>query len=166
MIFNFSKELEHDIKIYYNIFSNKERIRILEQFKILLVKIPDYPGLQTDAYLHDLCDKASYFFYNPFDKIKKISKINRNIKKSWVNYTDTQLSYESWHTHNYENAYLYTCCYMLENPENIGTWFNVDGEIYKTKCPTNSLLVFPNNLLHTVPPIVKKPRYTLAIDFC
>ena len=163
MIFRSCKKLNYDIKIYYNIFSNKERKIILDQFKMFLTKIPNYPGLQTTSYLHELCENNDFFF-NPYDKIKKISKINRKIKKSWVNYTDTQLSYENWHVHG-NDQYTYSCCYMIENPENFGTWFNVDNEIYKTHCPTNSLIVFPNSLLHTVPPNVKKPRYSLTIDF-
>jgi len=164
MIFNFSKKLKHDIKIYYNIFSNKERKLIIEQFQPFLTRTDNYPGLQTKGNLHLFC-KYNKNFFNPFEKLIKILNTDVSIRRSWINYTDIDISYENWHIHP-QSEYKYIPCYMLENPEGIGTWFKVDGKVYKTRCPTNSLIVFPNYLLHTVPPIVKKPRYTLSIDFC
>lgn len=161
MIFKNSKILKYDIKIYYNIFSNTERKIILNNFKPYLTKIENHPGLQTFPNLHTIYNNK----FDPFKKIKKITKINRNIKNSWLNYTDDHLKYEVWHTHSENDTYKYICCYMVENPESIGTWFYIDDKIYKPKCPTNSLIVFDKSLLHTVPPDVKEPRYTLAIDF-
>jgi len=163
MFLKVSKNLKHDIKIFYNIFYNYERKKILEQFKSQLCKIEGCPGLQTYSNLHNICEKNSSYF-NPFIKIQQRIKINNPIFKSWINYTDHELKYTSWHDHA-TSPFNKTCVYMLENPEKIGTWFLVNGQIYKVKCPTNSLILFPNYLLHTVPGDIKKPRYTLAIDF-
>lgn len=149
------------VKIYNNILSNEERINLLEKCKPFLYKIKGCPGLQTNPNLHEL-------FLNDldvFEKIKKGVKINQKIKKCWMNYTDINFAYESWHDHNILDIYDYSCCYMIENPENIGTWFRVNDEICKVTCLTNSALVFHKSILHTVPPNITKPRYSLAIDF-
>ena len=120
--------------------------------------------MQTDSALH-------HFFSNDpdisniFQKIKKGVKINREIKRCWMNYTDINFSYECWHDHNFSDIYEYSCCYMIENPENIGTWFRVNNELCKVTCSTNSALVFHKSITHTVPPNVTEPRYTLAMDF-
>lgn len=154
---------ENNIKIFYNIFTNSERNKILEQFKPLLTKIQDFPGLQTYANLHHVC-KENDFYIDPFIKIKQRTKIKNSIFKSWVNYTDSELEYVSWHDH-ISSPFNMTCVYMLENPEKIGTWFLVNDKVHKLKCPTNSLILFPTNLLHSVPGNIKKPRYTLAVNF-
>jgi len=163
ILFKTSKELKYGIKIFYNVFSKKERLKILEQFKPLLYKIDCCPGLQTDSNLHTICNSNSCMF-DPFVKIKERIKISNPIHKSWVNYTDSKLKYLSWHDHMLSPCDK-ICVYMLENPEKIGTWFLIEDQIYKVKCPTNSLILFPNHLTHSVPYDIKKPRYSLAIDF-
>jgi len=149
------------VKIYHNVLSDEERISILNNFKHLLCETERSPGLQTYSDLHSL----SLDNFNIFEKIKKRIQINRKIQKSWINYTDINFAYEFWHNHDNLDTYDYSCCYMIENPENLGTWFRVNDEICQTKCPTNSVLVFHKLLMHTVPPNITKPRYSLAIDF-
>ena len=163
ILFKTNKELKYGIKIFYNVFSKKERLKILNQFKPLLRKVDNYPGLQTDPNLHIICNYNSHIF-NPFIEIKKRTKIVNSIYKSWINYTDSELKYLSWHDHM-KSPYDKTCAYMLENPEKIGTWFLIEDKIYKVKCPTNSLILFSKNLIHSVPYDIEKPRYSLAIDF-
>ena len=154
---------KNNITIFDDIFTNSERNKILKQFKPLLTNIQDFPGLQTYANLHFVC-KENNFYFDPFIKIKQRTNIKNSIFKSWVNYTDSELEYISWHDHM-SSPFNMTCVYMLENPEKIGTWFLVNEKIYKLKCPTNSLILFPTNLLHSVPGNIKKPRYTLAMEF-
>ncbi len=159
----YCKSSNSEIEIFYNVLSENERNKVLTQFKPYLRNIENCPGLQSYPNLHIICEKNNSFF-NPFNKIKKRLKINNAIEKSWINYTDEELSYTSWHNH-LNASYEKTCVYMLENPEKNGTWFNIDGQIYKLKSPTNSMILFPNHLIHTVPDDIKKPRYSLAIDF-
>ena len=149
------------IKIFYDVLTEHERIDFLDRCKPLLRKYTTFSGLQTKNDIHKLSKEN----LNIVEKIRKKSKINASIQKSWMNYTDSEHAYEAWHDHDNPESWNYTACYMLDNPESLGTWFKCDEDVYKPKCPTNSLLVFSKSLLHTVPPDVTLPRYTLAIDF-
>lgn len=144
------------IKIYYNVLSEHERINLLESSKLKLYDLGDgFPGLQTDTNFHLCIEK------NTLNKIcEKIN--NNNIDSCWVNYTDHSMKYQYWHNH--ENV-KDTCVYMIENPEKIGTIFKINEEEYQMDLPTNSLITFPPDLMHTVPYNVINPRYSLAIDF-
>lgn len=158
-----NKKLDYGIEIFYDILSENERLKCLTQFKPLLEKVnigytKGFPGLQTPSNLHELSE-------TPFEEIKKVVGINHSIHKSWVNYTDEKLKYTHWHNHSGNKHYQNVCVYMIENPEHIGTWFWINNNIYKVKAPTNSLLVFPCSLTHTVPSEIKEPRYSLSIDF-
>ena len=146
------------IKIIDNILTDQERIIFLNNLEPLLKRIQNCPGLQTHAKLHE-----SPVFSNLIAKIVRKCNINRKIVKSWVNYTDKDIAYESWHSH--PRSFHTTICYMIENPEGIGTLFKIGDEIFPTECPTNSVMLFSSDLLHTVPPNVTMPRYSLAIDF-
>ena len=147
------------IKIIDNILTEQERIIFLNSLEPFLKRIPDCPGLQTDSNLH----QSSPIFANLITKIVRKCDIDRKIIKSWVNYTDKDMAYESWHCH--PRSFHTTICYMIENPEGIGTFFKIGEEIYPTKCPTNSVMLLPSDLMHTVPPNVTMPRFSLAIDF-
>tara|TARA_Y100000015_G_C2334040_1_gene62659 strand:- start:52 stop:543 length:492 start_codon:yes stop_codon:yes gene_type:complete len=154
-----TKTLDHGIKIFYDIFSEEERLKILNQFKDYLRLDETRPGMQSDSILHLVCKKNPTLF-NPFTKIKNIVS-KKSIHGSWINYCDEKITGESgWHSHS-----NFSCVYMIENPENHGTWFHVNDQIIKTECPTNSLLAFPKNIVHSPPHNTKKPRYVLVIDF-
>ena len=163
MFLKTSKKLKYDIEIFYNIFSNYERQKILKQFIPKLCRNDVCPGMQTPPNLH-LVFKEDKSYFDPFNIIKKRIKVNNQISKSWINYTDYNLKYLSWHTHA-SSSFDKTCVYMLENPEKVGTWFLVENQVYKVKAPTNSLILFSKDLIHTVPSDIKKPRYSLAIEF-
>ena len=47
---------------------------------------------------------------------------------------------------------------MIDNPENLGTWFKYNNKIYKSKCPTNSAITFSKRLDHTVSPDCNKTK--------
>ena len=155
---NNGNELD-SIKIIDNVLTDQERIIFLNSLQPFLTRIPDCPGLQTGSNLH----KLSPVFANLIAKIIRKCNINRKIIKSWVNYTDRDMAYESWHSH--QLSFHTTICYMIENPEGIGTLFKIGDEIYPTECPTNSVMLLPSDLEHTVPPNITMPRYSLAIDF-
>ena len=147
------------VKFIDDILTEDERINLLNLTKPLLQIIPDAPGLQTYHRLHKRCPIISSLV----EKIAKKSGINRVVKKSWVNYTDKDMAYEMYHSH-YDSFYT-TIVYMIENPEGIGTKFKIGDEIYETECSTNSAMLFPTTMEHTVPPNVTMPRYSMAIDF-
>ena len=149
------------IKIIDNILTEEERVNLFIRSRRFLEKIPGCPGLQTQSNLHMKCQVISSII----KKIAEKSSIPRTVKTSWVNFTDKDIAYESWHNHDYPGFYNVTCVYMLDNPEGIGAWINIDNKIYKTECPTNSLILLPCEIKHTVPPNVTMPRYSLAIDF-
>ena len=137
-----------EIRTYYNILPEEERLVLRHKGELNLKKISGAPGLQTYANLHLLSEESE-----------------NQVLRSWINYTDHRYPEKLWHDHNQPDFYEFTCVYMIENPENVGTWFNYNDKIYKSKCPTNSAITFSKRLEHTVPPIIKKPRYSLAIDF-
>ena len=150
-----------EIRTYYNILPEELRITLRNKGSLNLREISGAPGLQTYSNLHLLHEESNYIINQVREKVG----IENKVLTSWINYTDHQWSYEFWHDHNQPNFYEFTCVYMIENPENLGSWFRYNGKIYKSKCPTNSAITFSKRLEHTVPPIVKEPRYSLAIDF-
>jgi hypothetical protein len=156
MIFFNHKKFNHGIEVHYNVLSKKEIKNLLSVSKSKLYKIGyNFPGLQSDPNFHlHISDEILNKF---FKKVK-----NKNISKCWVNYTDYDMKYESWHDHIKAKN---TCVYMIENPEKMGTMFKINGKIYQIDMPTNSLTVFPSHLIHTVPYNIKNPRYSLAMDF-
>ena len=149
------------IKIVDNILTEEERINLLDRSRLFLEKFPGFPGLQTRNNLHMKCQSIS----STIKKIAEKSSIPRLVKSSWVNYTDKDMACESWHHHDYPGYYNMNCVYMIDNPEGMGAWIDIENEIYKTECPTNSLILLPVEVPHTVPPNVIMPRYSLSIDF-
>ena len=155
---------DYRIKVYYDVLTDEERLISMGQCNTFLIDVrkSGYPGYQTKGLLHEIFRKKNYL--NPFPKFLKliIDEIGEcEIVRSWMNYTDFELRYENWHTHEAD----YSAVYMSSNPENLGTSFLIEGEEITTTAPTNSLTIFPSNLLHTVPSNVKEPRYSIAIDF-
>ena len=150
-----------EIRTYHNILPDEERLVLRNKGALNLRKISGAPGLQTYPNLHLLHEESDYLI----NKVREKVEIENEVLRSWINYTDHYCSYEFWHNHNMPDFHEFTCVYMIENPENVGTWFKYNDKIYKSKCPTNSAITFSKRLNHTVPPDVTKPRYSLAIDF-
>lgn len=156
---NFFLNLKYGIKIFHNVLNDNERIKLLSISKEFLHKISDiHPGLQTTNNFHFILDKRGYF--NIILKLLKKSN-NKTLKSCWVNYTDKNIKYTNWHIHPDCKS---TLLYFIENPESVGTIFKVNEKQFQIKVPTNSLIIFPPTILHTVPHNIKKPRYSLAID--
>jgi hypothetical protein len=152
--------LKYGIIVFNNVLTENERFTLLKESKPLLEKLSEsHPGLQTKSDFHLKLDQKGLFY--PIQKILKKSKVNGNINKCWVNYTDENIKYISWHKHqNIKN----TLVYFIENPENVGTIFRINGKEMQVKASTNSLITFPPSIEHTVPNNITKPRYSLAID--
>ena len=152
-----------EIRTYYNILPDEWRLTLRNKGALNLREISGAPGLQTDSNLHLLHEESDYLINQVREKVG----IENQVLKSWINYVDHRNSheFEFWHNHNQPDFYEFTCVYMIDNPENLGTWFKYNDKIYKSKCPTNSAITFSKRLDHTVPPTITKPRYTLAIDF-
>jgi hypothetical protein len=156
---NFLFRKRYGVKIYNNILTESERIQLLTISKNFLTIIEGCPGLQTNSNFHLVLEQMG--LGNILSKIQKKSKSNGTIHKCWVNYTDNEFSYTNWHTHSTSKK---ISVYFIENPENIGTICRVKEKEFHIKTKTNSLIILPTTIEHTVPYNVKKPRYSLAID--
>jgi hypothetical protein len=158
------KEMDHNIKIYYDIFSRKEKNLLINQMKPFLVDLGDqFPGLQSPPEMHQVYRVMGLF--DPTIKIcERIGIDSGKVYKMWGNYKDITVDDVNWHNHeNSEDDQQLSVVYMIENPGKLGTLFKIDGEDYTFDLPTNSLVVFPSYYTHTSP-ITKYPRYTLALD--
>jgi len=153
-------KFKYGIRSFYNVLTENERLTLLEESKPQLKEISKlHPGLQTEANFHlILCQKGLFYL---IQKILKKSKVNGNISACWVNYTDENLKYTCWHNHqNIKNSLVF----FIENPDNVGTIFRINGKEIQIKAPTNSMITFSSNIEHTVPYNITKPRYSLVID--
>ena len=158
------KQLDYNIKIYYNIFSKNEKKFLLDQLKPFLIDIGEgYPGLQSPPEMHQVYRIMQLF--DPTIKIcQRIGVDNQNVIRMWGNFSDNKTDGPNWHNHeDPEDDNKLSAVYMIENPDKCGTVFRLDGEDYTFEAPTNSLVVFPSYYIHTAPK-TKSPRYTLAID--
>ena len=143
-----------EIRTYYNILPEEERLVLRHKGGLNLRKISGAPGLQTYSNLHLLSEESDYLI----NKVREKVEIENEVLRSWINYTDHRFSYQFWHNHNQPDYHEFTCVYMIDNPENIGTWFKYNDKIYKSKCPTNSAITFSKRLDHTVPPTANKTK--------
>ena len=144
------------MKVYKDILSKKERLKLLKFSKTTLKDLgPNYPGLQSFPNLHEYKELKVLL-----DKVKLITK-EYMIQKCWVNlsYGD----YINWHNHpNCDKSIVY----YLKNKSNIGTMFKKEGhKVEVTKGLENSLLIFNSNILHSVPCHLPEERCSIAFDF-
>ena len=145
---------KYGIRIYTDVLKEEERLYLLEESKNYLQSIPNCPGLQTRPELHLLIKSKSL--------LKLMNKMRvKYISKCWVNYTDEEMKYLCWHNHS---TWKYTSVYYLDNPEGKGTIFKDGDKVFQIDLPTNTLMVIPGNIEHSVPPNITKPRYSLVID--
>tara|TARA_R100001163_G_C4935280_1_gene109439 strand:- start:116 stop:568 length:453 start_codon:yes stop_codon:yes gene_type:complete len=146
------------MKVYKNILSKKERLKLLKFVKTKLENLgPDFPGLQTRDQLHR--KKELLPLINEIGKINTLNK-KYGIQKCWGNHTVGD--YLCWHSH--PNCDL-SLVYYLQNKSEIGTVFKKDNfNVYVSKCPENSLLIFDSNQVHSVPYHLKEDRYSIAFD--
>ena len=143
------------MKVYKNILSQKEKLKLLKFAKKVVKDLGDnFPGLQSPSNLHQY-KELNYFL----DKINPYIK-NYTIIKCWANQSTGD--YLCWHNHE---AYDISIVYYLKNKSKIGTIFKKKGnEVMVLKCPENSMCIFDSKLIHSVPCHLPEERYSIAID--
>ena len=108
----------------YNVFTEEERINILNFVNIKLENIYGSPGLQTKADLHTF--KEMNFFVN---KIKQYIQ-GYEIYKCWANFSVGD--YIFWHQH--PEPVVKSLVYYLVNKNNYGTMFRLKRETEEDSC--------------------------------
>tara|TARA_R100000008_G_C3567115_1_gene159771 strand:- start:840 stop:1364 length:525 start_codon:yes stop_codon:yes gene_type:complete len=164
-----------------NIFSEEERLKIIEDVQPLLLDgielgkyithlyNPDYGAVYQEGFswfslTHDTVHQHPDFK----ERIEIITqraseevKIPLKCIKAWVNVSDGRSKRRMYHNHQ---AFFSSVYYIKTFP------FFSNGTVFKdrglVKAPQNSLLLFPSHFLHTTPgsPLRFK-RYTMALDF-
>ena len=144
-----------------NIFTDIQRKDLLNKSQPFIQFMPGFPARQTKADLH-YSPSLRLYFQIIYEKIRRISNLNLEIVKAWVNEDCGRK--EDIYYHNHPTA-DYSCVYYIKTLPyfNSGTLFKDYGFV---RAKQNSLIIFPSNLVHGTPsyafPFIK--RYTLAID--
>ena len=144
------------MKLYKNILTKKERLSLLKFAKTKVIDLgPNFPGLQSKPDFHTYKEMNILL-----DKIKK-HYTEYKINKCWANFSSGD--YISWHSHP-SNVPM-SMIYFIKNPYNLGPFFKRDQfEVFVSKCPENSLILFDSSLIHSVPCHLKADRYSIAFD--
>ena len=143
-----------------NIFTNRQRKDLLNKSKPFIQFMPGFPAKQTKADLH-INPSLRLYFQIIYERIRRISNLNFEIVKSWVNEDCGRKEDIYYHNHPAD----YSCVYYIKTLPyfNSGTLFKDYGFV---RAKQNSLIIFPSNLVHGTPsypfPFIK--RYTLAMD--
>ena len=152
----------------YNVLSNNERKKFIKDIKPFLRQHEDvnnnfYPGKQTPANLHEQPMFAS-LMNNIIDKIKKEIKLNLEIRRSWVKWSNGREDQMNWHSHYPLQPVSFAAVYYLKTLPffSNGTLFE-DGFV---QVPQNSMIIFPAHLMHSTPkyPFPFIDRYVLSIN--
>ena len=146
----------------YNVFTEEERIYILNFVNKKLENIFESPGLQTKPNLHTF--REMDFFIS---RIKQYIQ-GYKIYKCWANFSVGD--YIFWHQH--PKPVVKSLVYYLVNNNNYGTMFRLKREteedpvsnIKIVKCPQNSIYIFDSNLDHSVPCHLKENRISITMD--
>ena len=150
-----------------NVLSNKERIKLLNLCKPLLLTgeelsrkfNDDYPpSKQTLSDLHEY-DEIRPIIIKILSEVEKKTRLRITTDRVWVNWNSGKKEEQCWHTHDCDFALVY---YMRTIPFfNGGTCF----EDKFVRSPQNGLIIFPANKLHSVPAYpFRFERYTLAMN--
>ena len=155
--------MRYEVSVIENIISNNERKKLLVDCQDYLHDIgEDFPGLQTQANLHN-----HYEFFDVIvkmtERVSKVVKKDLKPARSWVNCDGGHTKNLYWHNHKgYDYSMVY---YMKTQPllRNSGTLFANKF----VRVPQNGAIIFPSFLDHTAPTYIFPwtRRYTLAIDF-
>ena len=156
-----------NVHLIENIFSNDKRRQLIEYSKSLLLENSSlvskylgrrYPGRQSDPNIHLLPTFRSSAEYI-INSVKRKTRLNVGITKSWINWTNGKKEDIAWHNHQTDYSMVY---YMKTVP------FFSDGTLFRdqfVKSPVNSLLLFPGYLEHTAPTCpFRIHRYTWAFE--
>jgi len=157
----------------HNILSNEERKKLIkdvqpflmdrEQMNIHYNNTAFYPGKQTDDLLH-LKPEFTSLMKKIIDKIKKEIKLDLEVRRSWVKWSNGREDQMNWHHHYiYEDVSFAAVYYLKTLPFfSNGTLFE-DGLV---RVPQNSMIIFPAHILHTTPknPFHFIDRYVMSMD--
>ena len=157
--------LKNNIKVYKNVLTESERKQLLKISKKYIKKIGVHPGLQSENTIEIyLRSRGEGHLIDKIVQKAKLHKLKTNHRTFWFNYSDPSMDYINWHSHG-PNTQI-GLVYYLENPENLGTMFKIDGKEYQIKGQENSVIVFDTRIEHTFPNNVTLPRTSVAMDFC
>ena len=157
----------------HNVLSNDERKKLIkdvqpflmdrEQMNIHYNNTDFYPGKQTDDLLH-LKPEFTSLIKKIIDKIKKEIKLDLEVRRSWVKWSNGREDQMNWHHHyRYEDVSFAAVYYLKTLPFfSNGTLFE-DGMV---RAPQNSMIIFPAHILHTTPnnPFHFIDRYVMSMD--
>tara|TARA_X000000368_G_scaffold135414_1_gene106312 strand:+ start:80 stop:571 length:492 start_codon:yes stop_codon:yes gene_type:complete len=152
----------------HNVLSNNERKKIIKDVKPFLYQHEDtknnfYPGKQTPANLHEQPIFVPVM-NNIIDKIRKETKLNLAIHRSWVKWSNGRSNQTNWHHHYTKQDTSFTAVYYLKTIPffSNGTLFE-DGFI---RAPQNSMIIYSSTVLHATPkyPFPFIDRYVMSID--
>ena len=157
----------------HNVLSNRERKKIIkdvqpflmnrEQMNIRYNNTNFYPGRQTEDSLH-LKPEFAFLIMKIIDKIKKEIKLNLEVRRSWVKWSNGREDQVNWHHHYLQEDASFAAVYYLKTLPffSNGTLFE-DGFV---RVPQNSMIIFPAHILHTTPkhPFPFIDRYVMGMD--
>ena len=166
----------------HNVLSNDERKKLIKDVQPFLrdskqINIQEnnssmekyFPGKQSHSVLH-LNIEFVPVMNKIRDKIKKEIKLDLEIVRSWVLWSNGRKDQSKWHHHYlpedpyYDDASFSSVYYLKTLPFfSNGTLFE-DGMV---RAPQNSMIIFPAHLLHKPPtnPFPFIERYVMGIDF-
>ena len=151
-----------------NVLSNKDRKKFIKDIKpFVKVHVNEnnitFTGKQTLSNLHEQPMFAS-LMNNIIDKIKKEIKLNLEIRRSWVKWSNGKEEQMNWHHHYVYKDTSFAAVYYLKTIPffSSGTLFK-DGFV---RAPQNSMIIFPSHVLHTTPrhPFPFIDRYVMGMD--
>tara|TARA_B100000287_G_scaffold353240_1_gene342957 strand:- start:47 stop:595 length:549 start_codon:yes stop_codon:yes gene_type:complete len=164
----------HKISVVEGIFTEKQRKKILEECKPLLIdgdilslrkagKTGLYPGKQSYPTVH-LHPDFKWVFAHIVEMIRQTFRAELKVDGAWFNWTNGDAKYINWHNHW---PHDYSAVYYLKTNRffGSGTLFADYGYV---KAKQNSLVLFPSHLVHSAPvqpKFVRYDRYALAMDF-
>ena len=101
---------------------------------------------------------------NIIDKIRKETKLNLRIHRSWVKWSNGKSDQTNWHHHYTKRDTSFVAVYYLKTLPffSNGTLFE-DGFV---RAPQNSMIIYSSTALHATPkyPFPFIDRYVMSID--
>ena len=152
----------------HNVLSNNDRKKFIKDIKpFVKVYVNEnnitFTGKQTLSNLHEQ-PMFAFLMNNIIDKIKKEIKLNLEIRRSWVKWSNGKEEQMNWHHHYVYKDTSFAAVYYLKTIPffSSGTLFK-DGFV---RAPQNSMIIFPSHVLHTTPrhPFPFIDRYVMGMD--
>ena len=169
-----------NIHVLYDIFTNKEREKLILDVQPLLqdgkyISAIEYggDGVYPEGFKWFKLTNSTLNLHSDFtwahDRIIEVVKdelgLDLKVLRSWINLTDGRNLKRKWHNHcrEIDNSEYSMVYYIKTFPFfSNGTLFKDQGLV---KAPENSLILFPSHLYHSTPgSIFRFKRYTMAFD--